>query len=252
MSIKTKLNDYLLRNVSKSKVNYLFAVSEKHLFNKIHELNEQVAYLSNANDFLSDKVDILKTEITGLKHNNNKTQSKSHIDIKTDLAYKGLLNEYEVLKNENKSIKATVDVVSRVVENTKKQNEQLKERLKRVEHENERLKLDTATITKENIQNFSFFETFKDLNLSDGSKIRKGTEFLIEGYKDNGEYHIHFCADERNHYVKEFGDGYIFTLQKIQECAKPIAKKESRIKVIRHNFTKKANTNNSKNMSMTR
>lgn len=134
MSITEKVNDYLIKKMAKSKCNYLFAIPKKIMFDRIHELSEHVEYLQAENDCLSTKAEILQT-----KNNTFKTQIEGDTDIKYRLAYERLVEKYESLTSENKSIKDTINVVNDVVKNVSKQNEVLKERIKRTETENNRL-----------------------------------------------------------------------------------------------------------------
>lgn len=53
------------------------------------------------------------------------------------------------------------------------------------------------------------YETLIDLDLNDGSFIRKGTSFLIEGYKD-GKHEIHFSRREGNIYIPDNGTGDMY------------------------------------------
>lgn len=76
-------------------------------------------------------------------------------------------------------------------------------------------------IDENNINELKFFETTKDLSLEDGSRIKEGTEFLVEGYYDDKKVALHFSADEENKYKNEFGDEYFFSLEQIREFAKP-------------------------------
>ena len=69
-----------------------------------------------------------------------------------------------------------------------------------------------------NIENlvFKFFRTTIDLELNDGSFIKKGTEFLVESVFEDGLLELHFCMDKNNHYKNECGDGYLCTLQQLK------------------------------------
>lgn len=63
------------------------------------------------------------------------------------------------------------------------------------------------------------YQTSKDLKLSDGSFIKKGTHFIIEGLTHNNKYEIHFCDDKDNIYVPNDGngDGYYFNIYEIKK-----------------------------------
>ncbi|SHN86448.1 MULTISPECIES: hypothetical protein [Desulfitobacterium] len=68
---------------------------------------------------------------------------------------------------------------------------------------------------------FMFFITTVDLNLKDGSYIKKGTEFLVEKVLQNGLLELHFSMNEENYYKHECGDGYLCTFQQLQSFIEP-------------------------------
>jgi len=70
---------------------------------------------------------------------------------------------------------------------------------------------------KDGVDFFGMLE--KDLNLDDGSFIKKDTEFIIDGFRD-GKYEIHFAKEEGNIYHNDFGDKYYFTSKEINQFAK--------------------------------
>lgn len=70
---------------------------------------------------------------------------------------------------------------------------------------------------KDGVDFFGMLE--KDLNLDDGSFIKKDTEFVIDGFRD-GKYEIHFAKEEGNIYHNDFGDKYYFTSKEINQFAK--------------------------------
>lgn len=80
---------------------------------------------------------------------------------------------------------------------------------------------ESIVIDESNIKDIQFFNTTKHLILEDGSRINEGTEFLIENYSGDGNYEVHFCANEINYYAQECGAGYIFTLSQIRDIAEP-------------------------------
>lgn len=62
------------------------------------------------------------------------------------------------------------------------------------------------------------YKVLIDIDGEDGSFIRKGTSFLIEGF-ENGKYEVHFSNEEGNIYIPNngVGDGYYFTIDEIEK-----------------------------------
>lgn len=62
------------------------------------------------------------------------------------------------------------------------------------------------------------YKVLTDIESEDGSFIRKGTSFLIEGF-ENGKYEVHFSNEEGNIYILNdgVGDGYYFTIDEIEK-----------------------------------
>lgn len=62
------------------------------------------------------------------------------------------------------------------------------------------------------------YNVLVDIEGKDGSFIRKGTSFLIEGF-ENGKYEVHFSNEEGNTYISNdgVGDGYYFTKEQIEK-----------------------------------
>ena len=62
------------------------------------------------------------------------------------------------------------------------------------------------------------YQTLFDLELKDGSFIKEGTSFIVEGFKD-GKYEIHFSEQEGNIYIPDnrTGDMYYFDEAEIEK-----------------------------------
>ena len=58
--------------------------------------------------------------------------------------------------------------------------------------------------------------TIKDLNLEDGSFIKKGTSFFVEDF-ENGVCNVHFSNNPKNKYNNDLGDNYLFNLKEISD-----------------------------------
>lgn len=56
----------------------------------------------------------------------------------------------------------------------------------------------------------------KDLNLEDGSFIKKGTSFFVEDF-ENGVCNVHFSNNPKNKYNNDLGDNYLFNLKEISD-----------------------------------
>ncbi len=59
------------------------------------------------------------------------------------------------------------------------------------------------------------YETLFDLELRDGSIIKKGTSFIIEGF-ENGKYNVHFSAQEGNIYIPDNGTGDMYFFNEVE------------------------------------
>lgn len=59
------------------------------------------------------------------------------------------------------------------------------------------------------------YETLFDLELRDGSIIKKGTSFIIEGF-ENGKYNVHFSAQEGNIYIPDNGTGDMYFFDEVE------------------------------------
>lgn len=62
------------------------------------------------------------------------------------------------------------------------------------------------------------YKVLIDIESKDGSFIRKGTSFFIEGF-ENGKYEVNFSNEEGNSYIPNdgVGDGYYFTIEEIEK-----------------------------------
>ena len=58
--------------------------------------------------------------------------------------------------------------------------------------------------------------TIKDLNLEDGSFIKKGTSFFVEDF-ENGVCNVHFSNNPKNKYNNDLGDNYLFNLKEVSD-----------------------------------
>ena len=56
----------------------------------------------------------------------------------------------------------------------------------------------------------------KDLNLEDGSFIKKGTSFFVEDF-ENGVCNVHFSNNPKNKYNNDLGDNYLFNLKEVSD-----------------------------------
>lgn len=59
------------------------------------------------------------------------------------------------------------------------------------------------------------YQTLFDLELKDGSFIKEGTSFIVEGFKD-GKYEIHFAEQEGNIYIPDNGTGDMYYFNEVE------------------------------------
>ncbi len=59
------------------------------------------------------------------------------------------------------------------------------------------------------------YQTLFDLELKDGSFIKEGTSFIVEGFKDD-KYEIHFAEQEGNIYIPDNGTGDMYYFNEVE------------------------------------
>lgn len=59
------------------------------------------------------------------------------------------------------------------------------------------------------------YQTLFNLELKDGSFIKEGTSFIVEGFKD-GKYEIHFAEQEGNIYIPDNGTGDMYYFNEVE------------------------------------
>lgn len=97
-------------------------------------------------------------------------------------------------------------------------------------------------VTKENYRRYKVYLTTTDINLNDGTFIKKGTEFTLENKDSNGnelkeDYMVvHFFEDKNNIYTNEYGE-YKFNFKELNYLAEPepteLEKEEYRREIIK-------------------
>ena len=81
-------------------------------------------------------------------------------------------------------------------------------------------KLKELYITDENIGKYESYETTKDIDLKDGTHIKKGTVYREEGF-ENGKYTLHFPEEAENKYTNKTAE-YEFSLSELNEFSVPL------------------------------
>ncbi|MBU3093545.1 hypothetical protein KPL35_15915 [Clostridium sp. CF011] len=84
--------------------------------------------------------------------------------------------------------------------------------------------LSKINLSDENIKEYEFFKTTKEVNLEDGTHIKKGTSFKEEGFENN-KHTLHFCDKSENKYTNETAE-YEFLLSELKEFSVPNERKQ--------------------------
>ena len=78
---------------------------------------------------------------------------------------------------------------------------------------------ENINLANENLKDIEYFKTTKNLSLDDGSRIRKGTSFMVEDGNDNG-YEVRFEINDKNRYSNDTAE-YVFTKDDILSLSEP-------------------------------
>ena len=78
---------------------------------------------------------------------------------------------------------------------------------------------ENINLANENLKDIEYFKTTKNLSLDDGSRIRKGTSFIVEDGNDNG-YEVRFEINDKNRYSNDTAE-YVFTKDDILSLSEP-------------------------------
>lgn len=78
---------------------------------------------------------------------------------------------------------------------------------------------ENINLSNENLKDIEYFKTTKNLSLDDGSRIRKGTSFMVEDGNDNG-YEVRFEINDKNRYSNDTAE-YVFTKDDILSLSEP-------------------------------
>ena len=98
---------------------------------------------------------------------------------------------------------------------------------------------ENINLSNENLKDIEYFKTTKNLSLDDGSRIRKGTSFMVEDGNDNG-YEVRFEINDKNRYSNDTAE-YVFTKDDILSLSEPEIELVTRsiLKLIKMKFYQK-------------
>lgn len=191
---------------------------------KLHTMETRNKYTSNAKEFQAEL-----TAYTVCKYFGLDTSEYSFRYIKGWTKDVELKDKEQLLNEVKETVKEYIEVIEDTlaksneldVENSK---EKIHDKVNEAEHDEELYKvmekeeftLDEASIIDRNKE----YITLVDLAFEDGSFIKKGTSFLIEGF-ENGKYELHFENREDNKYIPNngVGDGYYLTIDEIEKIS---------------------------------
>ena len=191
---------------------------------KLHTIETRDKYTSNAKEFQAEL-----TAYTVCKYFGLDTAEYSFRYISSWTKDVELKDKENLLNEVRETVKEYIEVIEDTLTKSnelevEKINENIKENSNVVEYdeelykvmEKEEINLDEAPIIDRNKE----YITLIDLAFEDGSFIKKGTSFLVEGF-ENGKYELHFENREDNKYIPNagVGDGYYLTIDEIEKIS---------------------------------
>lgn len=191
---------------------------------KLHTIETRDNYTTNAKEFQAEL-----TAYTVCKYFGLDTSEYSFRYIKGWTKDVELKDKEQLLNEVKETVKEYIEVIEDALTKsneleTEKTNENINENSNVVEHDEELYKvmekevinLDEAPVIDRNKE----YITLIDLAFEDGSFIKKGTSFLVEGF-ENGKYELHFEDREDNKYIPNdgVGDGYYLTIGEIEKIS---------------------------------
>ncbi|WP_404988794.1 ImmA/IrrE family metallo-endopeptidase [Clostridium culturomicium] len=191
---------------------------------KLHTIETRDKYTSNAKEFQAEL-----TAYTVCKYFGLDTAEYSFRYISSWTKDVELKDKENLLNEVRETVKEYIEVIEDTLTKNnelevEKINENIKENSNVVEYDEELYKvmekdeinLDEAPIIDRNKE----YITLIDLAFEDGSFIKKGTSFLVEGF-ENGKYELHFENREDNKYIPNagVGDGYYLTIDEIEKIS---------------------------------
>lgn len=137
------------------------------------------------------------------------------------------LKDKEKLINEvRETVKDYIEIIEDTLINDKElylslEKKNILEKNENIEYDKNLYEIKEQELMKEENQEIDVIKEYNvlvDIEGKDGSFIRKGTSFLIEGF-ENGKYEVHFSNEEGNVYIPNdgIGDGYYFTKEEIEK-----------------------------------
>lgn len=170
------------------------------------ELNDHDFIEGNCAVFSFD--DFLKIELSGY----------SELDLKRDQNFIDLQKEKGYIEGRIIDLKEDIKYYSE--ESQHQSIEELKNELKLYGELNDFLSKEINKVVGSEIEQLEYnakeYTMKDDLKLEDGSFIKGGTSFFVEGFK-KGEFEVHFEAREDNTYIPNDGEGsgYYFSGEEI-------------------------------------
>ena len=193
-----------------------YDILEEKFLETLNELNEY----KQINNILTDELKWYREN--GISHNEEKEidDSKEHIITKDlyleDGSFIGKGTSFLIEGFEDGKYKVNFEYTSNNIYNSEHGNQYFFEanELMSFSKEGERSIHEVRYENSINIEAERI--TIKDLNLEDGSFIKKGTSFFVEDF-ENGVCNVHFSNNPKNKYNNDLGDNYLFNLKEISD-----------------------------------
>ena len=193
-----------------------YDILEEKFLETLNELNEY----KQINNILTDELKWYREN--GISHNEEKEidDSKEHIITKDlyleDGSFIGKGTSFLIEGFEDGKYKVNFEYNSNNIYNSERGNQYFFEanELMSFSKEGERSIHEVRYENSINIEAERI--TIKDLNLEDGSFIKKGRSFFVEDF-ENGVCNVHFSNNPKNKYNNDLGDNYLFNLKEVSD-----------------------------------
>lgn len=171
------------------------------------ELKDKKKLINEVRETVKDYIEVIEDTLISDKE---LSLSLDNISIDTEITNNKEKEEFLSLNREE---------LAKIYERQMIEEEQLKsENMIEKEVEYEIKEQELMKEENQEIDAIKEYNVLVDIEGKDGSFIRKGTSFFIEGF-ENGKYEVHFSNEEGNAYIPNdgVGDGYYFTKDEIEK-----------------------------------
>ncbi|MBS6502180.1 MAG: ImmA/IrrE family metallo-endopeptidase [Clostridium sp.] len=188
---------------------------------KLHTMETRDNYTTNAKEFQAEMGAYVVCSYFGLD-----TSEYSFRYISSWTKDIELKDKEKLINEVRETVKDYIEIIEDTLINDKElylslEKKNILEKNENIEYDKNLYEIKEQELMKEENQEIDVIKEYNvlfDIEGKDGSFIRKGTSFLIEGF-ENGKYEVHFSNEEGNVYISNdgIGDGYYFTKEEIEK-----------------------------------